>query len=834
MSKHRTNLQWIHFGNVVPMIKLNRYRVHLKPNRTVDREVVKNLSTRILSDEEIDCLAHGLDYGLLPRHFDNMNAVGNIERFFHTVTNIFQNRKKLMKDLRDKDIVINNDICVLNTKEMTLASNLRSLTDPFRFQANRYRKQQHLIHEEQNQYHRLLKQLKEDRSIIVTRPDKGRGIVLLDRDNYISKMNAILNDTTKFRCRSDDPTISRERRLTKILNRLKNDGHISEEFCDMAKSSGSHPGRLYGLPKTHKDNVDKDNVTFRPVLSSIGTYNYGLAKVLKQMLSSILQRETNIKDSFAFVQELKTLKNFATKYKMVSFDITSLYTNIPLGETIKIILNHLYNDQKPPPTISEADLKILLEIATQDSHFLFNGKVYDQIDGVSMGSPLAPLLAEIFLQDFEKNHLPRFKEMDIVYWKRYVDDTFVLLDSEVSPSDICARLSQCHPSVKFTVEEENSTTHTLPFLEVLVERQTGVGFHTRIYRKKTFSGLITKWDSFVPKTYKYNAISTMAYRAIRICSSYPALAEEFEFIRNLSLKNGYPIAFVESIFRRQLNLIYEPRAVTPVALETDTVVLRVPYYGKPSQIYAKRVIAAVTKQYPLKKVRVVYDITARIGLNFTIKDQIPTELKSGVVYETTCPQCKKYIGKTCRHLKTRMNEHLADQRKILNPSAKASDEKISNKPIAPNNHHMTTRSKTRMIQHTSNQRKLLPKPFSLPANTSKQKQTSNETLVAAKVNKAKSQAKRVPSIQHNLEKLDIEEALKNTVIVHKTADNMIPILIRRNEPKLNETDRSVPLYVYPDSIPKTQTNIPHQTPRTSDINMDTGMFITRYSTKTTY
>ena len=219
----------------------------------------------------------------------------------------------------------------------------------------------------------------------------------------------------------------------------------------------------------------------------------------------------------------------------------------------------------------------LLNFATKKSHFLFNGKVYDQKDGVSMGSPLAPLLAEIFLQDFEKKHLPSFKEMGIVYWKRYVDDTFVLLDPQVSADDICDKLSQCHPALKFTVEEERSPTeedikkithntenyysnktkvakkekdekkkedekkeedtspkpYLLSFLDVLIQRIPGIEFKTQVHRKPTFSGLITKWNSFVPKSYKYNAISSMVYRARKICSTYEALASELDIIRDI-------------------------------------------------------------------------------------------------------------------------------------------------------------------------------------------------------------------------------------------------------------------------------------------------------------
>jgi hypothetical protein len=241
------------------------------------------------------------------------------------------------------------------------------------------------------------------------------------------------------------------------------------------------------------------------------------------MLSSIIQNEAVIKNSFVFVNGLKSLSKCNSDYKMVSFDISSLYTKIPLDETIQIILNHVYNDEKPSTAIKKRDMEKLLKIATKDSHFLFNGKLYDRIDGVSMGSPLAPLLAEIFLQEFEKKHLPEFKDMGIKFWKRYVDDTFVLLDSNVDTKEICAKLSQCHPCLKFTYEEEDPHTCSLPFLDVFIQRKPNRGFETRIYRKPTFSGLMTKWRSFVPKQYKYNAVSSMVYRAMKICSTHQLL-----------------------------------------------------------------------------------------------------------------------------------------------------------------------------------------------------------------------------------------------------------------------------------------------------------------------
>ena len=94
----------------------------------------------------------------------------------------------------------------------------------------------------------------------------------------------------------------------------------------------------------------------------------------------------------------------------------------------------------------------------------------------------------------------------------------------------------------------------------------------------------------------------MVYRVMKICSTYKALDVEFIKIRDRAVENGYPIAVVDSVIRRQLDLRYTPREVQPATLETDTIVLRVPYYGTPSQVYGKRVTAAAAKLYPGKRV----------------------------------------------------------------------------------------------------------------------------------------------------------------------------------------------------------------------------------------
>lgn len=86
---------------------------------------------------------------------------------------------------------------------------------------------------------------------------------------------------------------------------------------------------------------------------------------------------------------------------MCSFDVCSLFTNVPLDETIEICLAKLYA-LPDPPSLPRHVLKDLLLFVTKKSHFVFDGDYYDQIDGVAMGSPLGPVLANIFMCNFEE------------------------------------------------------------------------------------------------------------------------------------------------------------------------------------------------------------------------------------------------------------------------------------------------------------------------------------------------------------------------------------------------------------------------------------------------
>ena len=169
---------------------------------------------------------------------------------------------------------------------------------------------------------------------------------------------------------------------------------------------------------------------FRPILSAIGTPTYTLAKFLVPILSDITQNEFTVKDSFTFVDEILTQNSNLYMASLDSLDVDALFTNIPLDETIDICLKKLF---ETPDTvvkgISKNDFCDLLNLATKESFFTFNNKFYIQVDGVAMGSPLVPIMANIFLSHHEENWLNKcpikFKPS---FYRRYVDDIFVLFE----------------------------------------------------------------------------------------------------------------------------------------------------------------------------------------------------------------------------------------------------------------------------------------------------------------------------------------------------------------------------------------------------------------------
>ena len=301
-----------------------------------------------------------------------------------------------------------------------------------------------------------------------------------------------------------DLCLKRENKLIRFLrDKLLKQNSIPDDVYKELFPSGSTPGVLYGLPKVHKTNCPA-----RPILSAIGTYNYKLAKFFVPTFQPYTVSEYVVKDSFSFVSEITAFRS-SEDLVMASFDVSSLFTNVPLDETIDLCTDLAFDEtdklQHRDCSLDHTQFRKLLGFAVKENHFVFNGQLFDQINGVAMGSPLGPSLANILMSQLEKRYLANCpSEFKPVLYCRYVDDTYCLFRDRNHINMFLEYINYQHPNINFTTEIESE--NSLPFLDVLVTHD-GSNFSTSLYRKKTFTGLYTEFPSLAPDKYKNNLIS---------------------------------------------------------------------------------------------------------------------------------------------------------------------------------------------------------------------------------------------------------------------------------------------------------------------------------------
>ena len=255
-----------------------------------------------------------------------------------------------------------------------------------------------------------------------------------------------------------------------------------------------------------------------------------------------------ISDVFQFAEEIREL-DFNEDDILVSYDVSALFTNVPLEETIQILANKAFNQNWFNETynlnITQEDLVELLRVATKHQLFQFNGSLYEQTDGVAMGSPLGPLMANTFMCSMEEkleseDKLPSF-------YKRYVDDTLATVKDISTATTFLATLNEAHPAISFTMEVANN--NKLSFIRMELTK-IGKRLETCVYRKTTNKGLLLHYQSHVDARYKRSLLMTMLNRAHCLSSSPDIFAEECDNLRGIFLKLKYPEKLINSTITR--------------------------------------------------------------------------------------------------------------------------------------------------------------------------------------------------------------------------------------------------------------------------------------------
>ena len=429
--------------------------------------------------------------------------------------------------------------------------------------------------------------------------------------------------------------------------------------------TGSGPGRLYGMAKVHKAGCP-----LRPVNSMLGTAEYNLAKWLDNIIKLHIRNDYTVESTKNFLDKFKDFKINDGDF-CISFDVESLFTNVPLSEVINDISDYLFDNHdyyfKPPGPLkrnqlrmSKRTLKKLLHLCTEGM-FLYKGKLYKQVDGVAMGSPLGPTLANWYMGTIEKklfaNKLPFYPK----FYVRYVDDVFAIFNCKSSRDNFFDLLNKQHKNLRFTMEVANGT---LPFLDVEINIQQE-NASMWVYRKSTYTGVLLNFHAVAPLKWKRALISCLLHRASVICSSDYFFKLEVKKLKSLFSNNNYPLHFFNNVLSRFLESRDQSHLDLPAEDEQSEVevYLRIPYLGSPSLQFSKSLVGLLQSKFDTT-VKVAF-YTFKVGDYFTLKDPIAPLFCSNLVYEYTCP-CDRgtsYLGMTTRQWFLRMGEHLDPTKK---------------------------------------------------------------------------------------------------------------------------------------------------------------------------
>ena len=157
--------------------------------------------------------------------------------------------------------------------------------------------------------------------------------------------------------------------------------------------------KYYGLPKIHKPGIP-----LRPIISSTGTVTYNTAKELARILKPLLGLSRHhVHNTGHFIDYIKDVR-LRQEECIISYDVTALFTSVPIQPVLNIIQQRLATDQdlQNRTSMSIQHIINLLEFSLNSTSFVFQGQYYQQMEGAAMGSPLSPIVANIFMEQFQK------------------------------------------------------------------------------------------------------------------------------------------------------------------------------------------------------------------------------------------------------------------------------------------------------------------------------------------------------------------------------------------------------------------------------------------------
>ena len=366
-----------------------------------------------------------------------------------------------------------------------------------------------------------LNNLKARSDLDIREADKGGGIVIRNKLDYIKEAQEQLDNQRNYCRLNKSPASQYVTQINGKLNDLASKQLISDfDKKTMAPPIDANVGNFYTLPKIHKVDLNANptpQIPGRPIVSNIRTPTENISRFLNDHLKSVPQTfPSYVKDTPDFLRKIDCLNEsnlIDNNALLVTLDVSSLYTNIPKQDGLKAIEEICYNRNLNNITLPKDATLTLLDAVLSLNAFEFNGQIYQQIHGTSMGTPVAPTYSNIFMGWLEQQILDTFTHKPIIYL-RYLDDIFIIWTHGKELLDqFITHANQFHPTIKFTA---NISDTSLPFLDTLVSLNE-TKLSTTLYKKPTDKHQYLHYESHHPRHCKNAIPYSQIVRLRRLC-----------------------------------------------------------------------------------------------------------------------------------------------------------------------------------------------------------------------------------------------------------------------------------------------------------------------------
>lgn len=372
-----------------------------------------------------------------------------------------------------------------------------------------------------------------NKDVCITKSDKGKHTVLINKCEYIKKMDELVVSTEDYIEIGNVDITKLEQRNNSFVRILRKQGTIQEEYC---YNYCTLIAQMYGLIKIHKENFP-----VRPITAACSAPGFALSKFFTNILSKIFYEDGfHIKNSKYFVEKIKTV-NVYTDEVMISFDVVSMFTNIPIEHMLNLIEKRsdlIFHSYK----IDFKFFRVIMLFLLRDcAIFSWDNTSYRQKDSLAMGSPMSPILAKILMTDVIKTTLSKLKHKPKCL-ALYVDDSFwVVKRTEVN--HILDILNSYHDRIKFTVEIENNKQ--INFLDITITRVSDRLVH-RWFKKPYASSRLLNYFSHHEKACIME--TAKAYVRMVLNLSDPSFYHENEpILIDILRKNSFPETEIMSV-----------------------------------------------------------------------------------------------------------------------------------------------------------------------------------------------------------------------------------------------------------------------------------------------